>query len=141
MKNFSSSASRQRIRNSTISGRRYHTRSSSRSTQNASYQQATVNVDSKNLGLPYILSVKILGTQLTGQVKVNGKVIKELNSNNNEFNLSPYLLLSKNTIEILAPCSPNLSFIEVELLGPDTKVVQQASGTGALRHTLIVIVS
>ena len=140
MKNFSSSASRQRIRNSTISGRRYHTRSSSTSTQNGSHQQASVNVDSKNLRLPYILSVKISGTQLTGQVKVNGKVIKELNSNNNEFNLSPYLLISKNTIEILTQDCPSLSFIGVELLGPDTRVVQQASGTGVLRHTLIVIV-
>ena len=140
MKNFSSSRSRQRIRSSTISGRRYYTKSSSTSTQNGSCQQATVNVDSKNLGLPYILSVKISGTQLPSQVKVNGKLIKQLNSNNNQFNLSPYLLIGKNTIEILAPYSPSLTFMGVELLGPDTRVVQQTSGTGVLRHTLVVIV-
>ena len=140
MKNFSSSASRQRIRSSTISGRRYHTSSSSTSTQNGSCQQAAVNVDSKNLGLPCILNVNISDTKLNGHVTVNGKVIKLLNSTNNNFNLSPYLLIGKNTIEVLAPYSPGLSLIEVELLGPDTRVVQQTSGTGVLRHTLVVIV-
>ncbi len=140
MINFSSSTSGQRIKNSSTSGRIHYARSSSTSTQNGSCQQATVNIDSKNLGIPYILSVKISDTQLTSQVKVNGKLIKQLNSNNNQFNLSPYLLIVKNTIEILAPYSPSLTFMGVELLGPDTRVVQQTSGIGVLTHTLIVIV-
>ena len=98
MRKFSTSTSRQRIRSSSVSGSRHHSRSSSTSTHNGSCQQAAVNVDSKNLGLPYILNIKISGTQLTGQVKVNGRIIKQLNSNNNQFNLSSFLSIGKNTI-------------------------------------------
>lgn len=140
MRNFNSSSSRQSIRSSTISGRGYHNRSYSRSTQNSSYQQATVNINSKNLEQPYILSIKSSATQLTGQILVNGKVIKQLNINQDRFNLSPYLAIGKNTIEILASYSPSLSLIEIALLGTDTRIVQQSSGTGILKHTLIVIV-
>ena len=141
MRKFSTSTSRQRIRSSCVSGSRHYSRSSSTSTHNGSCQQAAVNVDSKNLGLPYILNIKISGTQLTGQVKVNGRIIKQLNSNNNQFNLSSFLSIGKNTIEVLAPYCPSLTFMGVELLGPDIRVVQQTSGTGVLSHTLIVIVS
>ena len=141
MRKFSSSTSRQRIRSFSISASRHYSRSSSTSTHNGSYQQAAVNVDSQNLVLPYILNIKISGTQLTGQVKVNGRIIKQFNSNDNQLNLSPFLSIGKNTIEILAPYSPSLTFMGLELLGPDIRVVQQTSGTGVLSHTLIVIVS
>ncbi len=141
MRKVSSSTSKQKIRSSNVSSSRNYSRSSSTSTHNGSCQQASINVDSKNLGLPYILNIKISGTQLTGQVKVNGRIIKQFNSNNNQLNLSPFLSIGKNTIEILAPYSPSLTFMRVELLGPDTRVFQQTSGTGVLSHTLIVIVS
>lgn len=140
MKNFTRSVSRQRSSSSTISGHRNFSSSSSTSNQNGSSQKAAVNIDSRNLGLPYILNVKTSVTKLTGQVKVNGQVIQKLNSTNNQFNLSPYLSIGKNRIEILASYSSSLSFIEVELLGPDISVVQQTNGTGVLSHTLIVIV-
>ncbi|MGV2826833.1 hypothetical protein [Myxosarcina sp. GI1(2024)] len=140
MRNFNSSSSRKSSRSSTIAGRRYHNRSYGRSTQNSSYQQASVNIDPKNLEQPYILSIKSSATQLTGQILVNGKVIKQLNINDDRFDLSPYLAIGKNTIEILASYSPSLSLIEIALLGTDTRIVQQSSGTGILKHTLIVIV-
>ena len=137
---FSSSTSRQSTRNSNNFGCIHYARSSSTSTQNGSYQKAAINVNSQNLGKPYILNVEISDPQLTCQVKINGEVAQQLNSTNSHFNLSPYLLLGKNIVEILAPYSSNLSFIGVELLGPDTRVVQRTSGIGALSHTLIVIV-
>ncbi len=140
MRNFNSSTSRQSVSSSSVSANGHHNRSYSSSTQNSSYQQAAVNINNKNLVNPYILSVKASGSQLTGQVQVNGKVIKQLNIKNNQFNLSPYLSIGKNIIEILASYSPSRSLIEVALLGLDTKIVQQTSGTGMLKHTLIVIV-
>ncbi len=140
MRNFNRSTSRQSVSSSSVSGNGYHNRSYSSSTPNSSYQQAVVNINHKNLANPYILMVKASCTQLTGQVKVNGKVIKQLNINNNQFNLSPYLLLGKNTIEISASYSPSLSLIEVALLGLDSRIVQQTRGSGILKHTLIVIV-
>ena len=139
MRNFSRSTSRQR--NSSHSGTRHYARSSSTSTANSSYQQAAINIDSHNLSLPYLLRVNLEGTQLTGYVKVDGKVIKQLNLNNHQFNISPYLSLDKNTIEILAEYDPPSSVVEIELLGCDTRVVQQTSGSGVLNYTLIVTVT
>lgn len=140
MRNFNRSTSRQSVSSSSVSGNGHHNRSYSSSTQNSSSQQAAVNINHKNLANPYILIVKGSCTQLTGQVKVNGQVIKQLNINNNQFNLSPYLLLGKNTIQISASYSPSLSLIEVALLGLDSRIVQQTRGSGMLKHTLIVIV-
>ena len=141
MRNFSSSSSRQRMRSSSNFARRHYARSSSTCSQKGSYQQATVNIDSQNLGLPYILSVNISGTQLTGQVRINNQVVEQLSSNNNQFNLSPYLSIGKNTIEILAQYFPSSSSsIGVELVGSDTRVTQQTSGSGVLRYTLTVVV-
>lgn len=140
MRNFSSSSSRQRIRSSSNFARRHYARSSSTCTQKGSYQQATVNIDSQNLGLPYILSVNISGTQLTGQVRINNQVVEQLSSNNNQFNLSPYLSIGNNIIEILAHYFPSSSSIGVELVGSDTRVTQQTSGSGVLKYTLTVVV-
>ena len=137
MINFSSSTNRQRTRSSSTSSS-YFSSSSGNFTNNGSCQQAIVNIDSKNLGLPHILNVKISGAQLACQVKVNGKVFKQLKSTSNQLNLSPCLSIGKNIVEILAPYSSSLFFIRVELLGPDTRVVQQTSGLGVLSHTLIV---
>jgi hypothetical protein len=84
--------------------------------------------------------VKASCTQLTGQVNINGRVIKQLNNNNNQFNLSPYLSFGKNIIEILASYSPSLSLIEVAFLGIDSKIVQHTRGSGVLKYTLTVVV-
>lgn len=139
MRNFSSSTSRQR-KSSSRPGIRHYARSSSTSSANNSYQQAAINIDSQNLELPYILRINISGTQLIGHIKVNGKVIKQLNLNNHQFNLSPYLSIDQNTIEILAQYNPPSSAVEIELLGCDTRVVQQTSGSGVLNYTLTVMV-
>ena len=140
MRNYSSRVSRQ-TRQFSRPGIRHYAKSSSTSTTNNSYQQATINIDAQNLELPYILRVNISGTQLNGHIKIDGKVIKRLNLSNHQFNLSPYLSIDKNIIEILAQYNPPSSAVEIELLGCDTRVVQQTSGSGVLNYTLTVMVA
>ena len=142
MRNFNRFTSRQSVSSSNVSGNRHYSKSYSSYTQNSSssYQQAVVNINHENLVKPYILMVKVSCTQLTGQVNINGRVIKQLNNNNNQFNLSPYLLFGKNIIEVSASYSPRLSLIEVAFLGIDSKIVQHTRGSGELKYTLIVVV-
>ena len=137
MRNYSRATSKQR--NFHSSTRRY-ARSSSTSTANSSSQQSSIKINAENLRLPYLLRVNLSGNKLTGYIKINGKVIKQLNLNNHQFNLSPYLSIDKNTIEILAQYEPPSSVVEIEFLGCDTRVVQQTSGSGVLDYTLVVMV-
>ena len=140
MNDFHQSTKRHQSRNFNTVGHRQYARSSSSSSSNNSSQQAFVNLDSENLKRPYIVSVNTSAKELTGIVTAQGKVIKQLNSDRTQFNLSPYLSVGKNTIEILAQYSPSSSEIEVKLVGLDTKVVQQTRGSGVLTYTLTVMV-
>ncbi len=132
--NFSTSTNKQYVRS-------YRTSSNKQYTTAYQYQQTTVNLKSVNLWLPYILSIDALGNQLTGQVTVDGKVIKRLKGSSTQINLSPYLSIGKHRVEIAANYSPSSSRIAVELSGPDTAVTQQTSGSGVLRHALTIIVN
>ncbi len=142
MRTFNNHSSRQRIISHSILRAQNYFRSSgtSQSRYSVSCQQASINVDSENLGLPFILKIETSNPQIDVRVKINERTIKKLDSNINRFNLSPFLLIGKNIIKISTPYSLSLSSIEVELLGPDINVCQQSSGTGVLNHTLVVIV-
>ena len=140
MNDFRQSTKRHQSRNFNTVGHRQYARSSSSSSRNNSSQRAFVNLDSENLKRPYIVSVNTSAKELTGTVTAQGKVIKQLNSDRTQFNLSPYLSVGKNTIEILAQYSPSSSEIEVKLVGLDTEVVQQTRGSGVLTYTLTVMV-
>ena len=141
------------MRNFSTNANKRYARSFSTAVANNSsgyqYHQSNVNLNSVNLRLPYILSINAYGTQLTGQVTVDGEVIKRLESSSGRpwrafserINLSPYLSMGTNQVEILANYSPGSSPIRVEFVGPDTKIAQQTSGSGILRHTMTIIVS
>ena len=124
MRTFNNHSSRQRIVNHSILKAQNYSRSSStsQSHHNVSCQQASIDVGSENLGLPFILKIKISNPQLDVRVKINQKVIKKLNSTDNQIDLSPFLLIGKNVIEILAPYSLSLSSLEVELSGANINV-------------------
>ena len=143
MNDFRQSTKRHQTRNFNTVGHRQYARSSSSSSSsssNNSSQRAFVNLDSENLKRPYIISVNTSAKEITGTITAQGKVIKQLNSDRTQFNLSPYLSVGKNTIEILAQYSPSSSEIEVKLVGLDTEVVQQTRGSGVLTYTLTVMV-
>ncbi|MEM8723532.1 MAG: hypothetical protein AAGE84_30335 [Cyanobacteria bacterium P01_G01_bin.39] len=142
MRTFNNHSSRQRIVSHSILKAQNYSRSSStsQSRYNISGQQASINVGLENLGRPFILKIETSSSPIDVRVKINEITIKKLNSGKNQLNLSPFLLMGKNVIEISTPYSLSLSSIKVELLGPNINVCQQTSGTGVLNHTLVVIV-
>jgi hypothetical protein len=104
------------------------------------YQQSSISVNAANLRQPHILSINTSGTQLAGEITINGKVVKTLNNSKEEINLSPFLSEGEHKVEISARYAPSSSSISVKFDGPGTNVSQQTSGDGVLKATMNVTV-
>ena len=102
-------------------------------------QKTVINIDSAKLKLPHILSISTpIGTQVTGQISVNGVVIKRLTNPETSINLSSYLSRGRQTITISGSYKPAQSSVEVTFSSPGTQVSQETGGGGILRQTLII---
>ena len=109
--------------------------------QGQSFQSQTtlISVDLSNMSQPYILRISApQGTQLTGKVIFNGRVIRELKGNQSEINISPNLSRGRQTIKISGTYQPAQSSVKVEISGPNTQISQETSGYGILDQTLII---
>jgi hypothetical protein len=102
-------------------------------------QETMISLESEQLRHPHFLSVSSLakGTQLTGQIKLNGKYIKKLD-NNIKINLAPFLKRGKHTIAISGSYRPVRDSVEVSFSGPNTQVSQQSGGNGYFNQILII---
>lgn len=108
-------------------------------TRSVQSQQTIINSSSPTRRQPYVLSVSAkAGTQITGQVIVNGVVVKKINQNKTSINLSPHLSKGRQKIEITGNYKPVSNSVAVELAGPGTKLAQQTGGNGRLKQTLII---
>jgi hypothetical protein len=103
---------------------------------NSSFQRSTLSLQSANLNQPHILKINSTGTQLQGQIKINGKVVKELDNNQSEINLSPYLSTGQQKVEISANYTPLSAAVNVEVNGSGTNISQQTGGNGSLNYKL-----
>ncbi|MCU0535612.1 MAG: hypothetical protein MUD14_17110 [Hydrococcus sp. Prado102] len=102
-------------------------------------QQTTISLEADQLRHPHFLCVSTAktGTQLTGKIKLDGNFIQSLN-NPTKINLSPYLGLGKHKIDISAKYNPTGDSVQIEFIGPNTKVSQQTGGSGYLNQVLII---
>jgi hypothetical protein len=105
----------------------------------SSQRQDTVNFNSTPAEQPYLLSVSAnTTTQLTGQIFVNGVVVRQIKQNKTLINLSPYFSKGRQKIEISGSYKPASSSVLVELSGPGTQVTQQTGGNGRLTQSLMI---
>lgn len=105
------------------------------------YQKTSLNLSAANLSKPHLLSIHTSDAQMTGEITVNGKVVKQIsNEKNVNIDLSRYLSVGEQKVEISARYNPPSSSVSVELNGPGTNVTQQNSGNGALNYTMDVSV-
>lgn len=106
--------------------------------QSSQSQQNTLNVNAADVSQPHILSINSSATELKGEIAVDGRVVKKLNSNSSQINLSPYLSVGQHKVEIYARYSPPTSGVNVTINGPGTNVTQQNSGEGTLNYKIDV---
>jgi hypothetical protein len=109
---------------------------SQQSNFSSTYQQNFLTFRATNVSQPHILTVKTSGAQLQGEITLDGKIIKLLNSNQVEINLSPFLSVGEHQVKISGRYSPVSSSASITLSGPGTNVMQQTSGNGILYHVI-----
>ncbi|MDF5719324.1 MAG: hypothetical protein PUP91_02290 [Rhizonema sp. PD37] len=114
--------------------------STSQNSDASTYQHSSLNLSAVDLRQPHILSIHTSGSQLTGEIIVNGKVVKRLTKSREQINLSPLLSVGEHTVKISARYSPTSSSVNVELSGPGTNITQQDSGNGILKYAMDVSV-
>lgn len=109
-------------------------------TNSSGYQRGRVRLNSVTLSQPHILKLETSAIRLTGKIIVNGKVVKNLNNQTTNIDLSPYLSAGEHKVEISANYTPKNSAIKVELNTPNSNMVQQTNGNGVLNYQLEVSV-
>ncbi len=109
---------------------------------NQSFQRqtttSTISIDRENLRQPQILKIDASNARLNGHITINENRIIKLANKQESINLSPYLFRGKNVIEISGSYSPQNSRITIEFSGTGNQITQQTSGSGILKHMLIV---
>ncbi len=108
---------------------------------NLNIQETTVSLDAVELKQPYLLKITIsdINTELiAGEIKLDNRVIKSLNNSHIEINLSPLLSTGIHKVEISGKYRPANSTVKVELLGSQTQVSQETSGSGTINQILII---
>lgn len=110
--------------------------STSTQSNSSSIQRSTLSLSAANLKQPQILKINAQNARLQGEIAVNGKVVKRLNNNSSELDLSPYLSVGQQKVEISAQYSPSTAAVNVEVQGSGNNISQQTSGSGTLNYTL-----
>lgn len=103
-------------------------------------QETTINLSANELKQPQTLSIRSSQslTQMTGEIKVNGKSIKKLSRNFTQINLAPSLKLGKNIVVLSGRYSPVNTSINVEFITPNNHVSQQVAGSGSIKQVLVI---
>ncbi len=122
--------------NSSSDMHNYFSTFSQQSNFSSTYQQNFLTFRATHLSQPHILTVKTSGNQLQGEITLDGKIVKLLNNNQVEINLSPLLSVGEHQVKISGRYAPVSSSASITLNGPGTNVVQQTSGNGILHYVI-----
>jgi hypothetical protein len=77
-------------------------------------------------------------TRATGDIKVNGRLLKKLSRTSTQLDLAPNLKLGKNIVTVSGQYSPASAAIEVELVSANNHVSQKMAGSGTIKQTLAI---
>jgi hypothetical protein len=77
---------------------------------------------------------------LIGEIRVDGKVVKQIRNNQADINLSPYLSVGEHKVEISARYTPTDANIKVDFKAPGTSNTQETSGDGSLNYRMDISV-
>ncbi|MDJ0510623.1 MAG: hypothetical protein QNJ64_15415 [Crocosphaera sp.] len=100
-------------------------------------QSTSINLNHNDLSQPLVLTIKALnGANIKGEIYLNGQVIKTLQGNTTEVNLSNYLSRGNYGILITGMYYPSQSSVSITLDGNGTQVSQQTGKTGLLKQQI-----
>jgi hypothetical protein len=103
-------------------------------------QETSINLSATDLRQPHILSITTsqVPTQVTGEITLNGRLIKKLSRTTARINLAPSLKMGKNIVAVSGKYSPASTSVNVEFSGPSTQISQQMAGNGSVKQVLVI---
>lgn len=113
-----------------------YTSSHSQVSNNSNIQTNSLSISVANLKQPHILKINSPNAKLQGEIRINGKVVRRLNSKQSSINLSPYLSRGQQKVEVSGRYTPATASVSVQMNSPDSNISQQTSGNGTLNYTL-----
>jgi hypothetical protein len=106
------------------------------SSENTDINRSNVTINTVDRKQPHVLKINSSNAKLQGEIKINGKVVKRLNRNQSEINLTPYLSRGRQKIEISGRYIPATASVSIEMKSEGSNVSQQTSGSGILNYIL-----
>jgi hypothetical protein len=110
----------------------------------AQTQSTAISLDRADLRQPHIL--RVLGEMNNSPVKmkrvevrINGKVVKTIANGSLELDLAPMMMRAgRYQVDVLAISPQSANTISLNLIGANTQIKQQSSGTGNINRKLII---
>lgn len=116
----------------------WNSKERSYSVQNSQVQRSRINLLEEDLRDPHYLRINTSGGSLRGEIKLNNRVLRNLNRRNIEIDLSPLLRKGKNIVEIYGEERSGTASVTLEFRGPYTRVTQRMSGNGDINQILVI---
>ena len=110
--------------------------SSSSSSNSIQRSVNTVYLSSHKLSEPHLLKLATTGNDLSGNMVLDGKTIKEISSEDFELDLAPYLSPGTHKLIITVKSMSPDNSISLQLDAPGNSFNHNTSGNGTMEHVL-----
>jgi hypothetical protein len=107
---------------------------------NRQTQKTVISLSTAELRNPLMLRVNSAQslTQVTGEIRINGRLFKKLSRIATQVNLAPYLKSGKNIVSVSGQYSPATAAIDIEFVSSNNHVSQRMAGSGTLNQILAI---
>lgn len=105
-------------------------------------RETRINLNSVDLKQPNLLNINLSQSAryMTGEVKLNGKLIKKLSQNSAQVDLAPALKRGSNRVTVFGKYSPANASVSLDFSGPHNQISQQLAGSGLIKLVLVIVV-
>jgi hypothetical protein len=110
------------------------------STVSLQTQETAISLSAAELKKPLMLRVGSSQslTRATGEIRINGRLLKKLSRTVTQIDLAPNLKLGKNIVTVSGQYSPANAAIDIEFISPNNHVSQEMAGSGIINQTLAI---
>jgi hypothetical protein len=110
------------------------------STVNQQIQKTAIRLSRAELKKPLMLRIGSAQSLMraTGDISVNGKLLKKLSRTATQIDLAPYLKSGKNIVAVSGQYSPANAAIDIEFVSSNSHVSQKMAGSGTINQILAI---
>jgi hypothetical protein len=103
-------------------------------------QKTVISLSTAELKRPLILKIGSAQslTGATGEVRINGQLLKKLSRTATRIDLASYLRPGKNIVAVSGQYSPETAAVDVEFVSSNNHVSQKMAGSGTINQILVI---